>query len=60
MSLAAALVTFASACATTGQGDGCAVFRPIYLEAADVDVISESAARAVLAHNETGREVCGW
>ena len=37
---------------------GCEAWRPI-LVGAD-DVISAETARAILAHNLTGRRLCGW
>jgi hypothetical protein len=47
-----------SACAATGTGDGCAAFRPIRV--ADDDKLTRETAAAILAHDETGRKLCGW
>ena len=42
------------------QDLGCSYFRPIRPTAADVEVISQSLADQVLAHNEVGQSRCGW
>lgn len=51
--LAALLIPLAS-CA----GTGCEAWRPI-LVGSD-DALSTETARAILAHNLTGRRICGW
>lgn len=33
---------------------------PIYVTEADTKVISDKAARQILAHNKLGRKLCGW
>lgn len=52
----ALLIPLAS-CAGTGAVD-CGAWRPILI--ADADVLMPDTARAVLAHNLTGRRLCGW
>lgn len=37
---------------------GCEAWRPILV--ADGDVFADETARALLAHNLTGRRLCGW
>ena len=57
--LLASLILLAG-CATSGPvpSDPCGPFRPIYV--AKDDVLTEQTARDLLAHNRTGRELCGW
>lgn len=38
--------------------DFCATAKPIYIGKADV--ISDQTANEILAHNLTGRKLCGW
>jgi hypothetical protein len=46
-------------CSGTGGGtDACGPWRPVLVSRADV--LSDGTARQVLAHNETGRQLCGW
>jgi hypothetical protein len=46
-------------CATDGPApDPCGPWRPLYVD--KDDSLTISTARALLAHNETGRELCGW
>ena len=52
-----AILTLLASCAGTG-GAGCDAWRPILV--ADADVLTTDTARAVLAHNLTGRRLCGW
>lgn len=56
------LIPLLAACATNGratdQGNGCAWARPILV--AQGDVLTDLTARQILAHNETGRRLCGW
>jgi len=53
-----ALATLLSGCAGSGAADYCAPWRPIRVAAEDV--LGEATARDVLAHNLTGRRLCGW
>jgi hypothetical protein len=56
--LLAALILLPS-CAGTGAGpEGCVPWRPILVS--DADVLTPETARAILAHNLTGRRICGW
>ena len=55
-----ALVTLTSACVTAGKGSGCAGWQAIRLDAASIDGLTDRDARAVLAHNEFGKNQCGW
>jgi len=55
------MLTLSSGCATIGTGsNSCAGFKPILLERASIDGMTQTDARAVLAHNEFGRARCGW
>lgn len=47
-------VMLVSGCVTTGSGSGCAGWKPIRLDAASIDGLTERDARDVLAHNEFG------
>lgn len=48
-----------SGCASGGAGtDPCGPWRPILISRADA--LTDGTAKAVLAHNETGRRLCGW
>lgn len=38
--------------------DFCATAKPIYVSKSDV--ISDATAKEILAHNLTGRKLCGW
>lgn len=54
-----ASLTLLAACGTSGAGtSACSGWRPIYVSRADV--LSDGTARAILAHNEQGRRLCGW
>ena len=53
-----ALMTLLASCGGTGGVPDCAAWRPILV--ADADVLTTDTARAVLAHNLTGRRLCGW
>lgn len=55
-----ATLTLCAACGTPGpvQIDACGPWRPIYVGKADV--LTAETARSLLAHNRTGRELCGW
>lgn len=52
-----ALLILLPSCAATGRVD-CAAWRPITVEQADV--LTAETARSILAHNLTGRRICGW
>lgn len=51
------LLTLLASCAGTG-GAGCEAWRPVLIGAGDV--MTPETARAILAHNLTGRRLCGW
>ena len=51
------LAILPASCAGTG-GEGCEVWRPILVVAADG--LSPGTARQILAHTRTGRRLCGW
>ncbi|OZI57682.1 hypothetical protein CAL20_09925 [Bordetella genomosp. 4] len=56
------------ACAATGDvteraefvtvDTSCTWARPIYISS--LDVLTDTTAKAILAHNETGAKRCGW
>ncbi|RVT95272.1 hypothetical protein EOD42_16950 [Rhodovarius crocodyli] len=60
-----------SGCGVTGAVD-CSAWRPILTHTpprdmpraqaaeAGFDVLTDETVRALLAHNETGRRLCGW
>ena len=54
------MTLFMSGCVTGGPKTdlGCTWAKPIYLNRADQ--LTTDTARAILAHNETGAERCGW
>jgi hypothetical protein len=52
------LLILLASCAGTGPAVDCQAWRPILLE--EADVLTVETARAVLAHNLTGRRLCGW
>lgn len=46
-------------CARNGPDpDPCGPWRPIYV--GKEDALTAETARALLAHNRTGKELCGW
>lgn len=60
---ALAIASVATACANAGpeiRTGACDVFGPIYLDSADVDLVSDGLVDQVLTHNETGAALCGW
>ena len=57
--LVAALVIELSGC-TTARGSFCAVSSPLRLSAKAVEALSDTEARALLAHNRRGERLCGW
>lgn len=64
------LAMLSASCATTGPSSpelptqvrivdtGCDWTRPIYI--AREDVLTDSTARTILTHNQTGARLCGW
>jgi hypothetical protein len=54
-----ALVLFLAACQTTPPGR-CAGWKPLRPTANDNAVISKQLREQLLAHNETGADLCGW
>lgn len=52
-----ALSWLVTGCAHRGT-EGCEAWRPILRS--QEDVLSVETARAILAHNLTGRRLCGW
>ncbi|MBZ9856766.1 hypothetical protein LB566_23520 [Mesorhizobium sp. CA13] len=44
----------------TAAGDFCAVSSPQRISAAAVDQLTDAQARALLAHNRKGQQLCGW
>lgn len=55
--LLGAMILLAS-CAGTGGAPDCSAWRPILVH--DEDRLTQETARAVLAHNLTGRALCRW
>lgn len=48
-----------ASCATDGPAaDFCLIARPITVE--DADAFTDTTARMILEHNETGARLCGW
>ena len=48
-----------AACATSGAAtDGCEWSAPILVSQGDD--LTDGTARQIIAHNESGAEVCGW
>lgn len=58
--LAACLLTISATGCASGPGDACLPWQPIRPTAEDVDRMSDALVAQILAHNETGRAVCGW
>lgn len=56
--LGVALTLLASCGASSPVTDPCGPWRAIYVGKSDV--LTEETARSLLAHNRTGRELCGW
>lgn len=44
-------------CADSGAA-GCEAWRPVLV--GNADTLTPETARAILAHNLTGRRLCGW
>ncbi len=44
----------------TGNADNCAGWKPIRLEAATIDAMTETEAQAILSHNEFGEARKCW
>lgn len=55
--LLGAMILLAS-CAGTGAAPDCSAWRPILVH--DEDRLTAETARVILAHNLTGRRICGW
>ncbi|MGX5843107.1 hypothetical protein ACWGTI_20510 [Mesorhizobium sp. ArgA1] len=45
---------------TTASGGFCTVSSPLHLSSKGVDALSDTEARALLAHNRKGQKLCGW
>jgi hypothetical protein len=58
MLCAASAILLASCAGSSPATDPCGPWRAIYV--AKADVLTEDTARGLLAHNRTGRELCGW
>lgn len=52
------LLTLLPSCGATGPASECAAWRPILI--GEGDTLSTETARGILAHNLTGRRICGW
>ncbi|GGJ14670.1 hypothetical protein GCM10011320_22400 [Neoroseomonas lacus] len=52
-----ALGILLTSCAGTGS-EGCDAWQPILVSASDG--LTPDTARQILAHNRTGRRLCGW
>lgn len=52
------LLILLSSCAGTGPAAECSAWRPILI--GQDDRLSPETARSILAHNLTGRRICGW
>ncbi len=49
-----------TSCAPTGRGNNCAGWKPIYLDTASVDGLTERDAGAILGHNIFGQKQGCW
>jgi hypothetical protein len=47
-----------SGCTRIGPVNECVAWRPILIH--EQDALTTETARAILAHNLTGRRLCGW
>jgi hypothetical protein len=47
-----------TSCGNGGRATDCAWVRPIYTS--QTDELTDGTAKQILAHNETGVEICGW
>jgi len=45
---------------TTASGGFCTISSPLRLSAKAVNALSDTDARALLAHNRKGQKLCGW
>ncbi len=52
------LLLLLTLCASCAPAAGCEAWRPVLI--GSEDRISDETARAILAHNLTGRRLCGW
>jgi hypothetical protein len=57
--IALASLLFLSACQSTG-GSFCAIENPIRPTQAEIAVMGDATVAAILAHNLTGKKLCGW
>jgi hypothetical protein len=49
-------VMLLTSCETTGQGDFCEIYRPVYI--GTEDVLTDPTARMILANNQKWQEEC--
>jgi hypothetical protein len=52
------MLTLLTGCGGIGGAPDCSAWRPILVH--DDDRLTAETARVILAHNLTGRRVCGW
>ena len=52
------LLLLLTLCASCAPAAGCEAWRPILI--GPEDRIGDETARGILAHNLTGRRLCGW
>ena len=52
------LLLLLTLCASCAPAAGCEAWRPVMI--GSEDQISDETARGILAHNLTGRRLCGW
>lgn len=57
--IAAAALLALVAC-TAPSGSFCEIAKPMRPSAAEIAAMSDARVAEVLAHNETGRRLCGW
>lgn len=50
----------ALAACQTSKGSFCAIAEPIRPSKATLAAMTDAEVKAALAHNETGRKLCGW
>jgi hypothetical protein len=60
LALAVALAAVLAGCTGTTGASFCAASSPLRLSAKAVDMLSDTEARALLAHNRKGEKLCGW
>jgi pyruvate/2-oxoacid:ferredoxin oxidoreductase beta subunit len=54
------VLTLVTGCATSGSGNNCSGWKPIYLDTASVDGLTERDAGAILGHNLYGESRKCW